>query len=107
MSGRLIFVEQSVLPALTFRNSVFCPQCIFVFCMDLRTNSDYFSIQQILSVFVSEAENVYCAVRTGSLTETDTVSSLKRVNIVSQNGDSTHQITEGFEKKRLLSFMEN
>jgi hypothetical protein len=31
--------------ALTFRNSVFCPQCIYVFCLDLGTNSDYFSIQ--------------------------------------------------------------
>jgi len=36
-----------VLPALTFRNSVFYPQCrpINVFCVDLGTNSDYFSIQ--------------------------------------------------------------
>jgi hypothetical protein len=34
-----------VPPALTFRNSVFCPQCIYLFCVDLRTNSDYFSIQ--------------------------------------------------------------
>ena len=34
-----------VLPALTFRNSVFCPQCIYEFCVDLRTNNDYFSIQ--------------------------------------------------------------
>ena len=93
---------------LTLKNSTFSSQSAsYLFCTDLETNSDYFSIQQILSVFVSEAENVYCAVRTGSLTETDTVSSLKRVNIVSQNGDSTHQITEGFEKKRLLSFMEN
>ena len=32
-------------PALTFRNSVFCPQCIYVFCVDLRTNSDFLSIQ--------------------------------------------------------------
>jgi len=30
-----------------------------------------------LSVFASEAENVYCAVRTGSLNQTDTVSSLE------------------------------
>jgi hypothetical protein len=34
-----------VPPALTFKNSVFCPHCIYVFCVDLRTNSDYFSIQ--------------------------------------------------------------
>jgi hypothetical protein len=30
-----------------------------------------------LSVFITEAESVYCAVRTGSLNQTDTVSSLK------------------------------
>jgi len=31
----------------------------------------------ILSVFATEAESVYCAVRTGSLNQTATVSSLK------------------------------
>jgi len=31
--------------SLTFINSTFCPQCICVFCMDLRTNSVYFLIQ--------------------------------------------------------------
>jgi len=30
-----------------------------------------------LSVFITEAESVYCAVRTGSLTRRDAVSSLK------------------------------
>jgi hypothetical protein len=30
-----------------------------------------------LSAFIIEAESVYCAVRTGSLKETDTISSLK------------------------------
>jgi hypothetical protein len=30
-----------------------------------------------LSVFITEAESVYCAVRTGSLNQKDTVSSLK------------------------------
>ena len=43
--------------ALTFRNSVFCPQCIYVFCVDLRTNSDFFSVYSIkLSGFITEAE---------------------------------------------------
>ena len=41
-------------------------QCMFVFCVDLRTNSNYFCIQHWL-VFVTETEYVYCAVRTGSL----------------------------------------
>ena len=46
-------------------------QCIYVFCVDLRTNII------ILSVFKTEAESVYCAARNGSLNKTDTVSSLK------------------------------
>src|SRR5215831_8828615 len=32
--------------SLTLNNSTSCPQqCIYVFCVDLRTNSDYFPIQ--------------------------------------------------------------
>ena len=32
--------------SLKFNNFTFCPtQCINVFCVDLRTNSDYFTIQ--------------------------------------------------------------
>ena len=32
--------------SLTFSNCTFCPHsCIYVFCVDLRTNSDYFPIQ--------------------------------------------------------------
>jgi len=32
--------------SLTLNNSTFCPHsCIYVFCVDLRTNSDYFPIQ--------------------------------------------------------------
>jgi hypothetical protein len=31
--------------SLTFTNSTFCPQTVFMFCVDLRTNSDYFPIQ--------------------------------------------------------------
>jgi hypothetical protein len=30
---------------LTFNNSTFCPHSVFMFCVDLRTNSDYFTIQ--------------------------------------------------------------
>jgi hypothetical protein len=29
----------------TFNNSTFCPHSLFVFCKNLRTNSDYFPIQ--------------------------------------------------------------
>jgi hypothetical protein len=31
--------------SLTFNNSTFCPHSVFMFCVDLRTNSDYFPIQ--------------------------------------------------------------
>jgi len=31
--------------SLTFSNSTFCPECIYVFCVDLRTNSYYFPTQ--------------------------------------------------------------
>jgi hypothetical protein len=37
--------------ALTFRNYVFCPQCNYMFCVDLRTNNDFFSVQQLLICF--------------------------------------------------------
>jgi hypothetical protein len=32
-------------PGVTFNNSTFCPHCIYVFCVGLRTNSHYFPIQ--------------------------------------------------------------
>jgi hypothetical protein len=32
-------------PALTYRNSLFYPQYIYIFCVDLKTLSDYFSLQ--------------------------------------------------------------
>jgi hypothetical protein len=38
-------------------------QRIYAFCVDLRTNSDYFTIL----VFITETDFVYCAVRTLSL----------------------------------------
>jgi len=31
--------------SLTLNNSTFCPHCIYVFCVDLRTKSHYFPIQ--------------------------------------------------------------
>jgi hypothetical protein len=38
----------------------------FIFCMDLRTNSDYFLQTINWFVFMTEKQNVYCAVRTKS-----------------------------------------
>ena len=37
--------------------------CVYVFCVDLRTNSDYFTVQHWLVVFMTETECVYCAIR--------------------------------------------
>jgi hypothetical protein len=37
--------------SLTFSNSTFCPHIVFMFCVDLRTNSDYFPIQHLLTGF--------------------------------------------------------
>jgi hypothetical protein len=31
--------------SLTFNNSMFCPHSVFMFCVDLRINNDYFPIQ--------------------------------------------------------------
>ena len=39
-----------------------------------------------LPVFITEAESVYSEVRTGSLNQTDTVSSLKKVNQQTHKG---------------------
>jgi hypothetical protein len=43
------------------------PHCIFVICVYLRTNSEVCSVQHNRSVFITEMQTVYCAVRTGSL----------------------------------------
>ena len=54
-----------VPPNLTSANFTSCPHsCMYVFCMDPGTNSDY-NINW--SVFITETESVYCAVRAGSL----------------------------------------
>ena len=42
-------------------------QCIYVFCVDLRTNSDISIYRINWLVCITETECVYCAVRTGSL----------------------------------------
>jgi len=46
---------------------VLLTQCICMFCVDLRTNSDYFPSNINWLVFITETECVYCAVRTASL----------------------------------------
>jgi hypothetical protein len=63
--------------ALTKIYYVFCPHGIYVFCVDLRIHSDYFLYSINLMFILTAAESVYCAVRTGSLIQTATFSSLK------------------------------
>jgi hypothetical protein len=43
--NRVKFTCNYVPPGLPLKNSVVCPQCIYMFCVDLRTNSDYFTVQ--------------------------------------------------------------
>jgi hypothetical protein len=52
-------------------------KCIYVFCADLRTNSDYFVTYHQL-VLITEC--VYCAVQTGPLDIPYSNVSLARVN---------------------------
>ena len=47
--------------------SVLPTQCVYVFCVDLRTNSHYFPVKINWLVCITKTECVYCAVRTGSL----------------------------------------
>jgi len=37
--------------SLTFNNSTFCPHSVFMFCVDLRTNSDCFAIRTASSAW--------------------------------------------------------
>jgi len=48
--------------------------------VDLRTNR-LFLYTTLTDFFITEAESGYCAVRTGSLKDTDTVSSLKGYSV--------------------------
>ena len=56
----------------SFNIQKFCvlPAIQLLVCVVLRTNSDYFSIQQFLIGFRTKAESVFCPVRTGSLNQT-------------------------------------
>ena len=56
-----------VPPGSTFINSTFCPQKLCIFCIDLKTNDNYFPTQHQLIGFCYREGTVYCAVRNGSL----------------------------------------
>jgi hypothetical protein len=78
---KAIFWDSPLVTICTTRYNIqqfyFLPtQCIYVFCVDLRTNSD-FPLHKIYLFFLTEMKSVYCAVRTVSLNETDYASSLK------------------------------
>jgi hypothetical protein len=55
---------------LTLKNSTWCPHCVYVFCTDLRTNSNFCLIHHQLNGLVTAMESVYCAVHSESLYET-------------------------------------
>jgi hypothetical protein len=58
------------------KNCAFFPQCIYVFCIYLRTaTSALYNINWL--VFITEMKSVYSAVRSGSLNTTIYASSLK------------------------------
>ena len=52
-----------VPPFLTFKHKTFCTECIWIFCMILTTNNEYFSTQHYHNDFKTENYVVYCAVR--------------------------------------------
>jgi len=57
----------------------FCPHsCIYVFCVDLRTNSNYFLFNINWLVFITEMQCVYCAVRTGYIGTSQVESQLSK-----------------------------
>ena len=61
-----------VPPALPIRNSVFCPHSVFTcFAWNSEQTAIIFLYSIKLSVFITDAESVYCAVSTGSSNQTD------------------------------------
>jgi hypothetical protein len=52
-------------PGSTLKNFIHSARRVHLFCLDLRTNSDYFSRE--IFFLITETECVYCAVRTESL----------------------------------------
>jgi hypothetical protein len=59
----------TVWQSVTFKNCTLCSYSIYMFCIDLRTNTDFCPIKNKLIGFITEIESVYSAVRTGSLNE--------------------------------------
>jgi len=56
----------------TLKNSTYCPRCIYLFCMDLRANSDFYLVQHEQICVVFPWWRVFTArFRTESLYEAD------------------------------------
>ena len=67
-----------VPPALTYSKSTFCSHSVFMCFVWISQQTAMISLYSItLSVFITEAESVYYAVRTGSSNQTVALSSLK------------------------------
>jgi hypothetical protein len=54
---RAVLILLRVPAAATYRNSVFCPHCIYVFCIYLRQNSDLCPIRHTRIGFYNQDEN--------------------------------------------------
>ena len=61
----LVFVTETECVYCAVRSTFYVlpTQCIYVFCVDLRRNSNYFTVQQWLVVFYNWGKFVYCEVR--------------------------------------------
>ena len=63
--------------ANALKNYTLCSHTIYMFCTDIRSNSN-FGLRNIKCLlFIKEMKSVYCAVRTGSLNKAVCASSLK------------------------------
>ena len=64
--------------SLTFNNSTFCPHSVFMCFVCISEQTAIISLNNInWLVFITETECVYCAVRAGSLNQSDSISSFK------------------------------
>jgi len=64
--------------SLTFNYSTFCPHSVFMCFVWISEQTDIISLYNInWLIFITEAESIYCEVRTGSLSQTDAGLSLK------------------------------
>ena len=51
-----VYCLRNVSTSITFNNCIFCPHCIYVFCIYLRTNSDLCHLHHKLTGFYNRDE---------------------------------------------------